>query len=383
MADAAIGQKSSAIQQFEERLQVQNGALDSIKKELNKGRKRIKELSKKEGVFLEQLEALEINIDASVSFLGGLNGKIDTVSQHIQLLTDSLAILGRQLQYRQQKMRMRLKNIYTLGSPHLLEIVLTSGTITDVLNRVKYFQQLHRYDQSLLVSIDNVRNLVSENMEIRRREYRELTDLRTVKEQEIAHLQSQQENRQKLLQEVQAEKKSFQAMVKELQRAQAELTSLVKNLEVKRRKAKKEYEQNLKTDFVRRKGSLSWPVEGQVIRGFGKVVHPVYQTVTNSSGIDIKASKGTSVHSVAPGAVEYIGWMRGYGKFIIINHFGDYSTIYAHLDKVLVTENQSVKSNEDIAEVGETGSLNGPKLHFQIRKSSETLDPVQWLEKKK
>jgi septal ring factor EnvC (AmiA/AmiB activator) len=101
-----------------------------------------------------------------------------------------------------------------------------------------------------------------------------------------------------------------------------------------------------------------------------------------SNGIDIKAAKGEKVFSVAPGRVDYIGWMRGYGKFIIINHFGGYLTVYAHLEKISVVESQDLNFGDEIGLTGETGSLNGIKLHFQIRHESETVDPREWLEKK-
>lgn len=188
--------------------------------------------------------------------------------------------------------------------------------------------------------------------------------------------------REEVLVEVKTEKKAYMAMVEELEQAQMELSLLVKRLARKRKEAEDEFKRGLKVAFEKRRGNLHWPVDGKVIRGYGKIVHPVYKTVTMSNGLDIRVQKGEKIFCVAPGRVDYIGWMRGYGKFVIINHFGGYLSIYAHLDKINVLENQEVKYGDELGLAGETGSLNGPKLHFQIRQSSETLDPRKWLEKR-
>jgi septal ring factor EnvC (AmiA/AmiB activator) len=138
----------------------------------------------------------------------------------------------------------------------------------------------------------------------------------------------------------------------------------------------------LSTAFEKNKGRLPWPVEGAIVKEFGKIVHPVYKTVTMSIGVDIGTGRGERVECVASGKVEYVGWMRGYGQFVIVNHPGGYLTIYAHLDSIMVAKDKDVATGEALGTVGETGSLDGAKLHFQVRKSSDPLNPREWLEKR-
>jgi septal ring factor EnvC (AmiA/AmiB activator) len=123
-------------------------------------------------------------------------------------------------------------------------------------------------------------------------------------------------------------------------------------------------------------------VQGPIVKEFGRIVHPVYKTVTMSVGVDIQTSVGESVACVAPGRIDYVGRMRGYGKFVIVNHTSGFLTIYTHLDSVAVAKDQPVESGEILGTVGETGSLEGSRLHFEIRKSTEALNPREWLEKK-
>lgn len=370
------------MKQFENTIKEKSQALDSIKIKLDQGRKRIADLDKKEGLYLEQLELLEKNIEVSQVFLTKINEKIDTLSRHIAILHVSLKKTGEELIFRQKKMKTRLRNFYKTEKPSIFEILLTSTSIIDILNKVRYFHELKQYDLMLAHSIDSTKSLIKLRKDVLEIEQDELTELKASKEDERAQLKSEQKQRQSVLDEVKDEKAAYIAMVKELEQAQQDLNQLVKALERKRVKIKKELEQDLKIGFEKRKGKLPWPVSGTVMKEFGKIVHPKYKTVTVNDGIDIKTTKGSKVYCVAPGKIELIGSMRGYGKMIIVNHFGGYLTVYTHLDKIKVFQNQEVSYGQEIGLAGETGSLDGPKLHFQIRDSQKWLNPRDWLESK-
>lgn len=377
-----FSQEKKFISDFDKKIKHKNAIIDSIRAELERGRNKIKELNKKETTYLTQLELLEKNLEASNAYLKNVIENIDTITIHIDILKDSIDILTKALSDRQFKMKKRLKNIYMTGRPTLIEILFTAKNISDILRRNKYFQTLNRYDRELLLSIDSTRISIHKNKETLETEQEQLVSLKESKEKESLLMEVEQAQRKEVLKDVQAEKKAYEIMVKELVLAQKELNLLIKRLEERRKKAKVEFEQGLKMAFEKRKGELPWPVDGRVIREYGKIVHPVYKTVTMSNGIDIKIAPGEKVFCVAPGTVDYVGWMRGYGKFIIINHFGGYLTIYAHLNEITVAQNDEIKYGAVLGTTGDTGSLTGPKLHFQIRHSSETLNPRKWLEKR-
>jgi murein DD-endopeptidase MepM/ murein hydrolase activator NlpD len=120
------------------------------------------------------------------------------------------------------------------------------------------------------------------------------------------------------------------------------------------------------------------PVKGEIVRAFGKNRHPRFGTVTFNSGIDIQASPGAPIRAVATGVVEFIDWIAGYGKCIILNHGGGYYTLYAHLSSTFVNKGAKITGGDVIAEVGDSGSLEGFGCHFEIRKSKEALNPMEW-----
>jgi murein DD-endopeptidase MepM/ murein hydrolase activator NlpD len=118
-----------------------------------------------------------------------------------------------------------------------------------------------------------------------------------------------------------------------------------------------------------------WPVPGEVASKFGprgKNFH---------DGIDIAVPEGTVIRSIERGEVIYSDELRGYGNIIIIRHAGGFASVYSHNRKNLVREGQKVAKGEVIGEVGSTGRVSGPHLHFEIRKDNVARDPLYYLPK--
>ena len=112
---------------------------------------------------------------------------------------------------------------------------------------------------------------------------------------------------------------------------------------------------------------------------YGAQVNPRFGTKTFRNGIDIDAAEGTGITAVAAGQVLYTGWFRGYGNLIIVDHGGEYYTLYAHASNIRVAEGDEVKQGQAIGTVGDTGSLQGPRLYFEVRHGGRPQDPAQWL----
>jgi septal ring factor EnvC (AmiA/AmiB activator) len=113
--------------------------------------------------------------------------------------------------------------------------------------------------------------------------------------------------------------------------------------------------------------------------GFGKVVNPRFNTVTVQKGLDLRAAAGTQVVSVGEGAVAFAGWLKGYGNLVIVDHGSGYHSLYAHLGELSVEVGNEVQEGEALGSVGDTGSLKGAYLYFEIRKQGQAVDPLPWL----
>jgi murein DD-endopeptidase MepM/ murein hydrolase activator NlpD len=115
--------------------------------------------------------------------------------------------------------------------------------------------------------------------------------------------------------------------------------------------------------------AFKWPLRGRVISGFPK-----------NDGIDLAVPEGTAVHAADDGVVAYAGSeLKGYGNLILIRHQNGFVTAYAHASELMVKRNDTVRRGQVIAKSGQTGSVSAPQLHFEIRKGSTPVDPMQYL----
>ncbi|MBN2188611.1 MAG: peptidoglycan DD-metalloendopeptidase family protein [Chitinispirillaceae bacterium] len=366
---------------YEKQLRKKTDALDSIKNEINKRRKKIGALEKAEGNYLARLEYLETNIAASKKYLVMLSKRIDTAETTIVRLTDSLTQARALLAGRQSVMKQRLRRAYMTGTLSPLMSLLMSRNPLDMVNRARYLEEVYAYDQNLALKIDRARKAIDEKKRSFETKRSELGLLLREKKKENVLLLKEETSRRAIIADIRSKKKSNMTMIAELESAQKELNAIIRLLEDKRRKAVEQSRAvaGARSVFERLKGTLPWPLDGPVISRFGKIVHPVYHTVTMNNGIDIGAAPGQQVRCVASGTVIYTGSMRGLGRLVIVEHGGDYLTIYSHLDEIGVSDNQKVVAGTVLGRVGPAAETEGTILHFEIRKSTNSLNPTHWL----
>jgi murein DD-endopeptidase MepM/ murein hydrolase activator NlpD len=186
--------------------------------------------------------------------------------------------------------------------------------------------------------------------------------------------------RTKLLADIRKQKSLELAAIDELTQAAADLEQKIKLLNLKKTKAVAD-KNALQLSFPAYKGLLIMPVKGKIINLFGPYRNPKYNTTNYRSGIDIRADHGEPIRSVFQGKVIYSEWFKGYGNMIIIDHGHSYYTVYAHLEETFKSKGDSVDTGEVIATVGDTGSMTGAKLYFEVRHHGKPMDPLKWLKK--
>ena len=123
------------------------------------------------------------------------------------------------------------------------------------------------------------------------------------------------------------------------------------------------------------KPAFRWPVRGRVISGFGP--KPGGQ---QNAGINLAVPEGTSVRAAEDGVVAYSGnELKGYGNLVLVRHSNGYVTAYAHANELKVKRGDRVRRGQIIATSGQTGGVASPQLHFEIRRGSTPVDPIQYL----
>jgi murein DD-endopeptidase MepM/ murein hydrolase activator NlpD len=122
-----------------------------------------------------------------------------------------------------------------------------------------------------------------------------------------------------------------------------------------------------------------WPVRGRVSSPFGWRRDPFTKRRDFHTGIDVRAPRGQTIVASKNGTVVFAGWMGGYGRVVVLNHGGGYTTIYAHCNSLLVKKGQSVSQGKAIARVGASGRATGTHLHFEVRVNNSPINPMRVL----
>src|SRR5450631_801177 len=121
--------------------------------------------------------------------------------------------------------------------------------------------------------------------------------------------------------------------------------------------------------------TFRWPVRGKVITSYGAKTNG-----KSNDGINLAVPEGTPVKAAEDGVVAYAGnELKGYGNLVLVRHSNGYVTAYAHASELLVKRGDAIKRGQIIAKSGQSGEVGSPQLHFEIRKGSSPVDPLQFL----
>jgi septal ring factor EnvC (AmiA/AmiB activator) len=368
-------------------------ALGQVRRQLEEARARVTAARTREVSILAELERMDRTLAKKRGELRRLDGRIARLEAELTALEGQRGRTAEDLVVQQGMVTARLRALERLrGQP----ADPTSGAETGEQARARAIDgltRIARVDLSRLVQVGDTAEHLSARREAVARGRRELVALRQAVESERLAMNEEAERRRSLLAEVRDDRATHERTAAELQEASQRLEALVR--ELARRAAQVAVRAPARPASVRpggpeappvglgaHRGQLPWPAEGRIVGGFGRQVHPRFGTETFRQGVDIEAAEGVSIRAVYAGTVLYRGWLKGYGNLIILDHGQGYYTLYAHASEVTVEEGDRVKAGQGIGRVGETGSLAGPRLYFEVRYQGRPEDPEQWLRRR-
>ncbi|RMH95178.1 MAG: hypothetical protein D6681_13410 [Calditrichaeota bacterium] len=334
----------------------------------------------------EALKNIEQQITLQRQAMRLLQQEIRRNRVRIAALQSEIDTLGAQIARLRKVYRSQVLFLYKYQPVSELEWVLGAKSFNEALLRYRYFRIL---SESLRGSYRRLRNKRETRLALQDELARKLADQERLARERLAEqkaLEAKREERRQLIEEITRNRKLLQAAIREKEESYRQLKALIGSLQNRRARQQlaPEIEQRwdrIEGNFADQRGRLNWPVQGSVVHPFGKYRNPKLKTVLINNGIDIKARKGTEVRVVFPGVVSVVTYMAGFGNTIIVDHNNGYFTVYSHLDEVLVKKYQFVEAGATIGTVGESGSLEGPMLHFEIYGDNRPLNPLRWLRK--
>jgi septal ring factor EnvC (AmiA/AmiB activator) len=390
LAIAASAAQPARAQDVESELEAQRARLERLQQEIRQKREEAARLGRQESSVLQELRRVENEIGLTRELVTTLEDEIEERSRQIESTTEELARAQDELAVKRQILARRLRTIYKLGSYGNFQVLLMADSFAEILGRYKYLRLVAEQDRRLLARIERLENTIRRNRSELEEARSGLAEAREERVEQVQSLSLTERDRERALTQVKSRRseqlEAAAALEAETQRIQSLLTTLERRRTEREELARREAEEAGRTapapaastltgDF----GALDWPVDGEIVERFGRSRHPVYNTEVVNNGIDIRAARGTPVRAVEAGEVVYADFNGGYGLMVIVDHDGGDYSLYAHLDRAAVSIGQRVAKGASIGTVGESGSLVGPKLHFEIRQGGRAVDPIGWL----
>lgn len=368
--------------------------VSSMEEEKKKVESTLKELEGKKSDTAAYVKELDRNLSALAGELTKLEGDISQKEEQIEEAKVELetAKITENRQY--EDMKLRIQYMYENGQTGLLESMMQSESIAELLNRAEYASQITSYDRKMLEEYRKTRQEVALKEEALKTEHQELLTLQDstkAKQSSIKTLMASKEaelaSYETKIASAQGEIDQYNADIKAQDEHMARVEAEIRRKEEEARKAEearraeeaKKNQSSAGGDSTVKKGNTNFiwpcPASGRISSAFGDRSSPTEGASTNHKGIDIPAPSGSSIVAAADGKVVISTYSYSAGNYIMIDHGGGLTTVYMHCSQLLVKEGETVKQGQTIAKVGSTGYSTGPHLHFGVRSGGSYVNP--------
>ena len=383
--------------------------------------KTISELKKESTSVRSQISTAQSNLDATntqkaeaQSEIQKLDNELATVQAEIQNLENQLNTTKANLARAQQELeeaieiknthydalKERIRVMYKSGNTGYLEVVLGAESFSDLLNRFEYSNKIMEYDRELLSKYQKAEETIANNVVQIEEDKKTIENLQSQSEAKKAELNTKIEEKNKLVLALDQDAESYQAQIAELQQQDANVQNLIRQAEQKQKEeaaaaARASTSSSSSYTSTYNRGSSSntvyssdgkhyqYPIPAYAgykpNSGYGYRSSPISGSSEFHTGVDLKATLNTDVVAAESGTVIYAGWRGGYGKTVIVDHGGSYSTLYAHNNEIKCSVGQQVSRGQVIAGAGTTGYSTGVHSHFEVRINGSHTNPTGYI----
>ena len=373
---------------YDDELQYQNKAINALNEEIQQLRSKINKAETRERSTVKRISDLDLEISLTEKLIQALKKEEEKTRARIFQLKENIQKNDNELEILRARYEQRIVNAYLKGQLTDLERVFSSTTWRQAMYRTHYLKIISEIEQKLTKKIEKLLIEIGQQKLELEVVLRSNLNLKRDKERQMSSYRNMRINREKELNRIRSDKKSLVNYIDEKEAGIQQLESIIKKvLEDKARFEREErirqQQQILKTkSFKALKGNLPWPAQGRIIAKFGRQWNPKLKTTTGNPGIDIKGQPGSAIRSIMNGVVTTITYIRGYGTTIIVDNGGGFYTVYSHVTNIQTHVDSEIRAGDVIAYMGDSGSINGSKLHFEIWGKGQKLDPEKWLTKK-
>ena len=364
--------------------------------------------SKKTEQELKNLEGLKSDttayvkkLDSSLESIGNelskLGDDIDAKEKQIDTTKQELSEAKETEKSQYESMKLRIKYMYEKGDSTYVDLLMESGSLSELLSKAEYITKISSYDRQKLDEYAATKEKIAEKEKCLESEHAELLMLQDETEAKQASVEKLLAAKQTELQNYETKIASAEGQISEYAKSIEAQENQIKSIEAeikrKEEEARKKAEEEKKKAAAANKAaqtyktvslgdiSFTWPcpASGRITSGFGGRKSPTKGASSNHQGIDISAPTGTSIVAAAAGEVVIATYSSSAGNYVMISHGGGVYTVYMHASSLLVSQGQSVKKGQTIAKVGSTGYSTGSHLHFGVRVNGSYVNPTKYV----
>lgn len=363
----------------EEKLRAQRDQLDQIRHERDSLQARMRALQGQVHTLSDEVTNLRRQEEATARLVKSLDEQLVTLDGEVADANEKLAKAQEEVAQRRATLRNRVRDIYKRGPLFAAEALLSARSFGELVARYKYLHELAAYDRAVVQRVELLYEQIDSQRKLLVRLEDEFTRNRAEKAREQQRLRDLALQRQRSLNQAQQSATQVAARLRRIQEDEAKVTSVIAALE-KARSSSDAGADASGTSSIRTSdfGKLGWPVEGDILYGFGRAINP-NNTAIRWNGIGIAAPKGTPVHTVASGEVVVADVIGTYGVTVIVQHGGGDYSVYGSLLRAAVKVGSKVQKGDVIGYVGQADPDEVPHLHFEIRPKGRATDPLLWL----
>ena len=350
-----------------------------IQKEIEKREKDVKSFTQKEMTLINGLDEIDLSLSKAQKRASEFQVDLTALDGQIRETTTTVKALLKSIDAGEAYVAKRLTALYKMNVLGKMQILASADSMYDFLLRKFALEKILSHDDAVQKSLLEKKALLADLLEKLNAKKAERVSLQSKRQRQIIFMSRERGKRQRLLSEIQSKKSLELAAIESLRQSADALDKTMISLDTEAQTAPGIKKKTLQKPFSALKGLLKIPVKGKIVSRFGPYKNRKYNLKGFLNGINIQADRGEPIHSVSGGIVVYSSWFKGYGNMLIIDHGGSYHTVYAHAEALFKSKGDAVEAQEVIATVGDSGSMVGDRLYFEIRHYGKPIDPLNWI----
>ncbi|MBU4504405.1 MAG: peptidoglycan DD-metalloendopeptidase family protein [Proteobacteria bacterium] len=352
----------------------------NIDRKIEKQKAELKTFTIKEKNTLTELNDADFALSKARKSVSAIRKEIADIEKNTKQTTKLYIDLVEKIKTNEEHISKRLVALYKLYWLGKIHVLASAESMFEIFQRENALERILAHDEDKQKKLIEDKAKLKNLLDIINNQKKEKINLEQELIKQINILSLEKEKRSKLLADIQSKKSLGIAAIESLKNSANELDQTMKALSIEFNQFKQVEKINTK-NFTSFKGLLNMPVKGKVISFFGPYKNTKFNVENFRNGIDIKADRGEPIYAVCDGLIIYSSWFKGYGNMIIIAHGENYYSVYAHIEELFKTKGDKVEKDEVIATAGDTGSMVGSGLYFELRHHGKSMNPLEWLKK--